>query len=230
MAHARGPLITVHRELRSALQTLNESSIETIRRLDNAYYNLLERVSVLRQNIGALSGLLSATKELRQSFEQDADSWVSEVREQAGAFGDFNAQHQQVRELEQRVVKGKEEAQRLRKRLSVAQSQIDHREQAEQEVQKTSNKRLRWFWGVFGGVLAVVLGLVLLHFVQKPDRMTHAPQQQPRASNLTELRLPPEVKEVFKHIRERPTKAAASPYSPVASESEASVLRHLEEL
>ena len=121
------------RELRSSLQALSEHSLKTTRRLDDTYYSILEKLSILRSTIGGLQELSALTKELHESFQNDADEFQGEVEGQIDVFNEFEVQRQQIEKLEARIRAGREKADALNARLEEARRQVEARERIEGE-------------------------------------------------------------------------------------------------
>ncbi|KAF2662727.1 hypothetical protein K491DRAFT_685898 [Lophiostoma macrostomum CBS 122681] len=148
-------------ELRSSLQSLSDRSLKTSRRLDDTYYSILEKVSVLRQTIGSLQELSGLTKELHENFQTDTTELVEEIQGQFEGFNDFQSQEEQVRELEDRVKAGKEKADALTARLATARERVAARARADAEWEATTSRRLRMLWAVLGTVTALVFIAIL---------------------------------------------------------------------
>jgi chromosome segregation ATPase len=129
------------RALRTALKSLSDQSLKTSRRLDDTYYSILEKVSVLRQTIGSLQELSGLTKELHENFESDTTELVDDVQGQFDGFDNFDAQQQQILGLEDRIQVGKQKADSLTDRLAKAKERVDARAQAELEWE-TKNTRM----------------------------------------------------------------------------------------
>ncbi|KAG9188316.1 hypothetical protein G6011_02239 [Alternaria panax] len=149
------------RDLRAVLQSLSDQSLKTSRRLDDTYYSILEKVSILRQTIGTLQELSGLTKELHDNFESDTTELVDDVTGQVDAFDGFKAQQEQVSGLEERIRAGKEKADALTARLERAKERVDARAKSEAQWQAKNTHRVRIFWGILGFIAAVILALVL---------------------------------------------------------------------
>lgn len=121
------------RELRSSLQTLSDQSLKTSRHLDDTYYSILEKVSLLRQTIGSLQELSGLTKELHENFRSDTQELVEDIKGQFDAFGNFEKQQEQVAALEERIKAGKEKADSLTARLMEAKKRVEARAKSEAE-------------------------------------------------------------------------------------------------
>lgn len=128
------------RDIRTALQSLSDQSLKTSRRLDDTYYSILERISVLRQTIGTLHELSSLTRELHENFEADTAELVDDVSGQVEAFDNFKTQQQQVSSLEERIKAGKEKADALTARLEQAKEHVDARAKSEAEWQARNTR------------------------------------------------------------------------------------------
>jgi predicted RNase H-like nuclease (RuvC/YqgF family) len=130
-----------HRDLRATLQSLSDQSLKTSRRLDDTYYSILEKVSMLRQSIGTLQELSGLTKELHDNFEADTTELVEDVTGQVEAFNGFQTQQKQISHLESRIKAGKETADSLTARLAKAKERVDARAESE-ALWQTQNARM----------------------------------------------------------------------------------------
>lgn len=126
--------------LRSSLQTLNEQSMQTSRRLDDTYYSLLERIATCRQTIGSLQELSNLTNELHHSFETDTQELADDVNSQLDSFSIIKTQQEQISTLEQRIKAGKEKADALNERLADARSTVDKRMKLETELEARNTR------------------------------------------------------------------------------------------
>lgn len=131
-----------HRDLRAALQSLSDQSLKTSRRLDDTYYSILEKVSVLRQTIGTLQELSGLTKELHDNFETDTTELVEDVTGQVEAFDGFQTQQKQVSNLESRIKAGKEKADSLTARLAKAKERVDAKAKSEAQWQAKNTRTI----------------------------------------------------------------------------------------
>ncbi|KAI4613256.1 hypothetical protein J4E83_007668 [Alternaria metachromatica] len=163
------------RDLRAVLQTLSDQSLKTSRRLDDTYYSILEKVSVLRQTIGTLQELSGLTKELHENFESDTTELLEDVTGQVEAFDGFKTQQEQVSGLEERIKAGKEKADALTARLERAKERVDARAKSEAQWQAKNTHRVRIFWAIVGFVAALILALILFRPSQPTDHL-HEPK------------------------------------------------------
>ncbi|KAH7076622.1 hypothetical protein BKA63DRAFT_532740 [Paraphoma chrysanthemicola] len=161
------------RDLSNALKSLSDQSLRISRRLDDTYYSILEKVSVLRQTIGSLQELSGLTKELHENFESDTKELVDDVQGQFDSFENFDSQQQQIIVLEQRIKAGKEKADSLTGRLAKAKERVDARAKSESEWQ--SKRRMRIFWSTIGFIVAFILAVIIFHQI-KPPSAVHDPK------------------------------------------------------
>jgi DNA repair exonuclease SbcCD ATPase subunit len=131
-----------YRELRASLQTLSDQSLKTSRHLDDTYYGILEKISILRQTIGSLQELSGLTKELHENFQSDTKELSEEVRGQFEGFNKFEEQEDQVRGFEERIKGGQEKANILTERLAEARRRVDERVKMEKEREERFTRML----------------------------------------------------------------------------------------
>ncbi|KAH8733060.1 hypothetical protein GQ44DRAFT_696868 [Phaeosphaeriaceae sp. PMI808] len=131
---------TRERHLHTALKVLSDQSLKTSRRLDDTYYSILEKASVLRQTIGSLQELSGLTKELHENFTSDTKELVEDVQSQFDGFDTFDTQQQQITGLEERIKAGKQKADSLTDRLTVAKERVEARAQSELEWQANNTR------------------------------------------------------------------------------------------
>ena len=127
------------RDLRDALQSLSEQSLTDSRRLDDTYYFILEKVSVLRQTITSLQELSGLTKELHDNFESGAEELIDDIKGHVESSDNFEAQQKQIAALEERLKAGKEKADALTARLAEAKERVDAK--AKTEVQWAARRK-----------------------------------------------------------------------------------------
>jgi hypothetical protein len=143
------------------LTDLNTLSNNTTRRLDNSYYAVLEKLSVLQSTIVSLKELASMTRELNEGFNTEAEEVVQEIKTQLDGFEGFEMQQNKVEGLEQRVKQGRETIKTLSGRVEVVRKRVESWEKTEQEWQEKTKKRLQIFW-VFISICATILLAVVI--------------------------------------------------------------------
>lgn len=240
-----------YRELRSSLQTLSDQSLRTSRQLDDTYYSILEKISVLRQTIGNLQELSGLTKELHENFQSDAKELVDEIQGQVEGFNNFEAQEGQIGLLEERIKSGKEKADTLTARLEQARKRVEARAKSEAEREERGNRkyelylcslylvltiyagRLRVLWGI----LAAIAGLILVAILFQQLRPTHVSKVPKHALNfelrdkLVDAPIPEDAKDaIVKPLAARSSKSVAPPPSNIPDLKDDPRLRIFDEL
>jgi chromosome segregation ATPase len=122
-------------ELRSTLHTLSEESMKTTRRLDDLYYDLLEKVSGLRSTINNLQELSGFTAQLHGQFKTETSRLTSDLQKQINGFKGFKTQQSKIDALDLRVKESKKKADGLSARLEAARERVSALEIREQEWQ-----------------------------------------------------------------------------------------------
>ncbi|KAF2847897.1 hypothetical protein T440DRAFT_470706 [Plenodomus tracheiphilus IPT5] len=222
---------TRERDLRTALQSLSDQSLKTSRRLDDTYYSILEKVTVLRQTIGTLQELSGLTRELQVNFEADTKELVKDVSGQVDAFNGFQSSQRQVSALEERIKAGKQKADNLTARLTRAKERVDARAKSEAQWQATNTHRLRLFWGILGSIVAVIVALVFFHQLKPIHANEHPHTALDFASRSAVLDAP--IPDIAKEAIMRPATRATSSItetSPQPTMEEDERLRIFDEL
>ncbi|KAI2629794.1 hypothetical protein GGR54DRAFT_279478 [Hypoxylon sp. NC1633] len=145
--------------LRKSLVELSTSSTATTRRLDDTYYAVLEKLSMLQSTIVALKELASMSQELNANFKEESQGLVSELEQQADSFGQFDDQQKRIEELQGRIHTGRDKVDTLSKRVDIVRERIESWERADMEWQERTRRRLKIIWIITS---VVVFSLVLL--------------------------------------------------------------------
>lgn len=153
-----------YRSLRNAISDLNTVSNSTTRRLDDAYYSVLEKLSVLQGTIVSLRNLSSMTKQVTESFKSESGEIASEVESQIGGFQNFETQERRILELQERVEKGRQRIQTLDQRVDIVRQRVAGWEKAEGAWQEQARKRLRIIWIVVGVCVGLIIGTMAFQY------------------------------------------------------------------
>ncbi|TDZ13043.1 hypothetical protein C8035_v000179 [Colletotrichum spinosum] len=143
--------------LRKSLGDLSGFSTTTTRHLDETYYSVLEKKSMLQNTVSAIKELAIASRKLTDDFEREAGDMVGEVDGQLGGLGLFNEQESRIETLQSRIETGRTRVQGLSERVDVVRRRIEGWERADREWQEKTRKRLRTVWIVTSVVFAVLL-------------------------------------------------------------------------
>lgn len=197
-------------ELRASLQTLSEHSLRATRQLDDTYYSILEKASVLQSTIDRLQQLSTRMKELHSEFESETDKLGADIQAQIDGFGDFSHQKERVQELENRVKAGRERTGALTARLGDASKRIDARKELEAEWQAAARRRMKMFWSIVGAVIVLITLTVLVYSARTSSSQgsTLGVPRPKHTLDLERVSIPSPVKELLSSIR---TPSSSSP-------------------
>lgn len=181
-------------ELRKSLVDLNTLSNNTTSRLDNTYYNVLEKLSILHGTIASLRELATLTRQLNNDFIKESTEVVQDIENQLDGFEDFHPQERKIENLEHRIERGREKAHMLGDRVDVVKQKIERWERVESEWQQRTRKRLKFLWAITAVALLLLVGLVAFQYT--PAR-THGPGTL-RGFNVSNITVNiPELEDVF---------------------------------
>lgn len=149
-------------ELRNTIMGLNTLSNNTTRRLDNTYYAVLEKLSMLQSTIMSMKELASVTNQLNEEFKTESKGVVQDVETQLDGFEGFEDQQKRIQELQERVMAGRERIKTLGSRVDVVREKVEGWEKAEEEWQEKTRKRLRVLWilmAMCGVIMVAMMGM-----------------------------------------------------------------------
>lgn len=169
-------------ELRNALMGLNTLSNNTTRKLDNAYYSVLEKLGVLQSTISSLKELATMTRQLNDEFKIESEELVRDVTSQLESFEQFTSQETRIVELAARVKAGRERIKTLGERVDVVKERVEGWEKAEGEWKERTRKNLRMMW-----IVMAMMGGILLTIVAFQYTPTMSGPEAPKGPNTTGL-------------------------------------------
>jgi predicted ribosome quality control (RQC) complex YloA/Tae2 family protein len=183
-------------ELRKSLVDLNTLSNNTTSRLDNTYYNVLEKLSILHSTIASLKELATLTRQLNDDFIKESSEVVQDIEIQLDSFEDFHPQERKIEDLEHRIEAGREKAHMLGDRVDLVKQKIERWEKVESEWQQRTRKRLKFLWAITAIALLLLVGLVAFQYT--PAR-THGPGAL-RGFDVSNITVTiPELEDVFEN-------------------------------
>ncbi|KAL1960680.1 hypothetical protein VTO42DRAFT_6510 [Malbranchea cinnamomea] len=167
----------MERSNRDTLSTLATLSTNYTRRLDAAYYNLLETTANLRSAISSFKNLTNLASDLHSEFAEESSKLEREHGEQIAGFQGFQSQIHRLQCLEERMQKGKERARMLDERLERVREKIEAWDRRELEWQARVTRRLRIMWGVMA-MLAVLFAAFRLFELIRPAEVSEEPSTE----------------------------------------------------
>jgi hypothetical protein len=136
---------------------LSSFSLATTRRLDDTYYSVLEKLSMLQSTIISIKELAGMSQETRETFKTESRSLITEIESQLDALGQFDEQQQRIESLQSRIHIGRQKVQKLSERVDVVRQQVEGWERADREWQEKTRRRLKVLWIITSVVVLVIL-------------------------------------------------------------------------
>ncbi|KAF5875989.1 uncharacterized protein Bfra_002385 [Botrytis fragariae] len=130
--------------------------------------NILFRLGEIRdlhKTIGSLKELAAMTRQLNEDFSTEGEELVQESRAQLEGFEEFEAQEQKIKALEKRVKEGRNTVTTLSGRVDVIRKRVKGWEQAEEEWQDKTRKRLKMMWILMSICATILLSIVILAYI-----------------------------------------------------------------
>ncbi|OBT66417.1 hypothetical protein VE03_04857 [Pseudogymnoascus sp. 23342-1-I1] len=149
---------------RKSLHDLRILSNTTTSRLDNTYYSVLEKLSVLQASIASLKELSLIARQLNEDFDEDSQAVAKEIQEQIKAFGDFQAPQTKIEALQARIQTGREKVNKLGARVEVIRKRAEGWAKVEDQWQEKTRKRIKLFWALSAITLVVLVGLLIVQY------------------------------------------------------------------
>lgn len=148
--------------MRRSVAELGAFSASTTKRLDEIYYSMLERLSLMQSSVLAIRELAMASKQMDTSFQKSSGEAVSNVNKQLIDFGDFAHHQSRIEELQSRITKGQNKIRGLSQRVDAVGDRIDGWERADREWQESTRRRLKVIWFLIFVFIATFCLLFLL--------------------------------------------------------------------
>ncbi|KAI1336824.1 hypothetical protein F5Y15DRAFT_418640 [Xylariaceae sp. FL0016] len=145
--------------LKKSLVDLSTFSNTAMQRLDNTYFSVLERLSMLQSTIVAIKEIAGMAQDINRNFETESQALVNEIESQLRLYDQTEDQQIRIRDLQSRIYAGREKVEALSKRVDVVRERIEGWETADREWQERTRKRLRVLWII---TLAIAFAVVLV--------------------------------------------------------------------
>jgi hypothetical protein len=145
--------------LQKSLGDLDTLSNTTTQRLDEMYYSVLEKTSMLQNTVAAMKELAGSAQEVKEAFDRDAAEVVRDAEGQLGMLGQFEGHEQRIQAMQGRIQTGRTRLETLSARVDVVKARVEGWERADLEWQERTRKRLKTVWI---GILVIVASILLM--------------------------------------------------------------------
>ena len=148
-------------QLRASLKSVEEMSMSSTRQLDDTYYAILEKASILRSTVASLRQLADESRRMHASFEEDTSKLDRDTQRNLSSYGNFQQQEKTINELVTKLSDSKGRTNKLNDRLESARLRVEAFEKREDA--KLAKRRVRWniMWGTLVAVVVLVIAILL---------------------------------------------------------------------
>lgn len=143
---------------------LNTLSNNTTRKLDNTYYSVLEKLSMLQNTIQNLKELALMTKKIDEDFKTESGEIVKDAQTQLDGFGEFEEQQKKIESLDERIQQGRLKIKVLAERVDIVRERVEDWERGELEWQERTRRRLRLLWIIMSISATALIAVILFQY------------------------------------------------------------------
>lgn len=148
-------------ELRQSLKNVEDVAMSSTRQLDDTYYSILEKASLLRSTVQSLQQLAEESRQAHSTFEEETQKLEKETKENLEGFNGFEQQEKTINELVERLKTSRSKTDGLNERLEAARHRVEAFEQRENEKEVSRRKRWRFIWGTLAVVVVLVVSILI---------------------------------------------------------------------
>ena len=148
-------------QLRESLKSVEEVGMSSTRQLDDTYYTILEKASILRSTVASLQQLADESRKMHSSFQEDTSKLERHTKENMKSFGNLQQQEKKINELVAKLQDSRNKTNEINDRLESARLRVEAFEERENE--KQAKRRIRWHvtWMTCVGILVLIIAILL---------------------------------------------------------------------
>jgi chromosome segregation ATPase len=148
-------------DLRESLKGVEEVGMSSTRQLDDTYYAILEKVSILRSTVASLQQLAEESRRMHASFLEDTSKLEKDTKRNMQSFGNFNQQEKSINHLVSKLESSRGRTNELNDRLESARLRVEAHEERENEKSARRRTQLNITWVALLGIALLVVALVV---------------------------------------------------------------------
>lgn len=148
-------------ELRDSLKNVEEVAMSSTRQLDDTYYAILEKDSLLRNTVASLQQLSEDSRRMHAAFREYTKGLEQDTTKNLEGFGNFDQQETTIRELVDRLSSSKDRTHKLNERLEAARTRVAEFEQREKGRQKARRIRYSVTWITLVAFVILIVGIII---------------------------------------------------------------------
>lgn len=161
VAKAKHNNIKRESRLRSSFKEVEDIGMSSTRQLDDTYYGILEKASLLRATISNLQQLADESKKIHSAFRDSTSKLETETNETLQSFNNFSQQESRINTLVSALRSSREKTEKLNSRLEAARHRVEAYESRDNAAQ--AKRRAQWHtaWLCLFGVAVVIVAMLV---------------------------------------------------------------------
>jgi hypothetical protein len=148
-------------QLRESLKSVEEVGMSSTRQLDDTYYAILEKASILRSTVASIQHLADESRKMHSNFQEDTAKIERDTKQNLNSYGNFEQQEKRINVLVSQLQDSRGKTDKLNDRLESARLRVEAFEQ--QENSRQAKRRTRWhiLWATAVAVLVLIIAILL---------------------------------------------------------------------
>lgn len=148
-------------QLRESLKSIEEVGMSSTRQLDDTYYAILEKASILRMTVASIQQLADESLKMHSNFKEETGNIERETTQNLESYGNFEQQERRVNELVSQLQDSRTRTNKLNDRLESARLRVEAFEQQENARAAKQRVRLHILWTSVVAVLVLIVAIML---------------------------------------------------------------------
>ncbi|KAK5174101.1 uncharacterized protein LTR77_001181 [Saxophila tyrrhenica] len=148
-------------DLKESLKSVEEVGMSSTRQLDDTYYAILEKASMLRSTVSSLQQLADESQRMQSTFQEDTEKLEKDTEQSVQSLGQFEPQEKRINELVSKLEDARGRTNELNDQLESARLRVEAYEGRENEKVARRRVRLNITWATLLGVLMLVVSVLL---------------------------------------------------------------------
>jgi hypothetical protein len=148
-------------QLRESLKSVEEVGMSSTRQLDDTYYAILEKASILRSTVASIQQLADESRKMHSNFQEETGKMERETTQQLEGYGNFEQQEKRINELVGQLQGSRQRTNALNDRLESARLRVEAFEQQENTREAKRRVRMHVAWTSAVAVLVLIVAIIL---------------------------------------------------------------------
>lgn len=148
-------------DLRESLKGVEEVGMSSTRQLDDTYYAILEKASILRSTVASLQQLADEGRRMHATLLEDTSKLENDTKQNMESFGNFEQQEKTINQLVSQLENSRGRTNELNDRLESARLRVEAHEVRENEKSARRRTQLNITWVTLLGIALLVVSLIV---------------------------------------------------------------------